>query len=301
MKIVILSQNAQLYSTRRLVEAAQARGHEVSVVDPLRCYMRISSRKPTVHYRDFVLSEVDAVIPRVGASITFYGVAVVRQFEMGKVFTLNDSLSITRSRDKLRCLQILAMEGFDLPITSFAHSTKMTGQLIDMVGGAPLIVKLLEGTQGKGVILGQSREAAESLIESFRTMNAHFLVQEFISESEGSDIRCFVIGDQVVAAMRRVAKSGEFRANIHRGGRAEAVEITEQERELALKAARAMGLTVAGVDILRSNRGPLILEVNSSPGLEGIEGATEKNIAGLMIEHVEKHALLGNPIPTGRG
>lgn len=293
MKILVLSRNARLYSTRRIIEAAETRGHSVIVVDPLKCYMRLSSRKPTIHYGDHILNDVDAVIPRIGASITFYGTAVLRQFEMARIYTLNTSLAISRARDKLRSLQIMASEGIELPITGFAHSTKQTDHLIDMVGGAPLIVKLLEGTQGAGVVLAQTREAAASVIESFRTMDAYFLVQEFVSEAKGCDLRCFVVGDEVVASMERKAKAGEFRANLHRGGTARSIEISEEEREMALKATRTMGLTISGVDILRTPEGPKILEVNSSPGLEGIERASGKDIAGKMIEYIEDFADIG--------
>lgn len=292
MKFLILSRNPRLYSTRRLVSAAEERGHKVSVVDPLKCYMRLSSRKPTVHFGDTILSDFDAVIPRIGASITFYGTAVLRQFEMSRIYTLNTSLAISRSRDKLRSLQIMASEGIELPITGFAHSTKQTDHLIEMVGGAPLIVKLLEGTQGAGVVLAQTREAAASVIESFRTMDAYFLVQEFVSEAKGCDLRCFVIGDQVVASMERKAKAGEFRSNLHRGGTARIIELSPDEKEMALKATRTLGLTVAGVDILRTPSGPKILEVNSSPGLEGIEKASGCDIAGRMIEYLEDYAKL---------
>ena len=288
MKIAILSRNSGLYSTKRLVEAGKARGHEIEVIDTLKCYMNITSTKPMVHYQNRNLDDFDAIIPRIGASITFYGTAVIRQFEMMGVFSLNESVSITRARDKLRSLQLLSRKGLGLPITGFAHSTKMTQELIKLVGGAPLVIKLLEGTQGKGVVLAETEGAAESVIDAFREMDANILVQEFIKEARGSDIRCFVIGDQVVASMMRTAKEGEFRSNLHRGGTAKIVEITKEERQAALDATKALGLNLAGVDMLRSSRGPLIMEVNSSPGLNGIETATGKDVAGMLIEYLER-------------
>lgn len=288
MKIAILSRSQSLYSTKRLVEAGRARGHEVEVIDTLKCYMDITSTKPMVHYQDRVLDDFDAIIPRIGASITFYGTAVIRQFEMMGVFSLNESVAISRARDKLRSLQLLSRKGLGLPITGFAHNTKMTDQLIKLVGGAPLVVKLLEGTQGKGVVLAETDAAAESVIDAFREMNANILVQEFIKEARGTDIRCFVVGDQVVASMMRTAKEGEFRSNLHRGGTAKIIEITPEERQAALDATKALGLNLAGVDMLRSKRGPLIMEVNSSPGLNGIETATGKDVAGMIIEYMEK-------------
>lgn len=286
MKIGILSRDASIYSTKRLVEVARARGHKVRVVDVLSCFMNINPNQPDVHYRDEIL-EFDAIIPRIGNSVTFYGTAVVRQFEMGGVHSLNGSLAIVRARDKLRAHQVLARKGLGMPSTSFAHSTHNTGDLISLVGGAPLIVKLLNSTQGKGVILAETKKAAESVIEAFRGLDAHFLVQEFIKEAGGADIRCFVIGDKVVASMMRKAAEGDFRSNLHSGGSAEKVKITPKERKLAVAATKAMGLQVAGVDIVRSHRGPLILEVNSSPGLQGIEGTTGKDVASLMIEYLE--------------
>ncbi|NLO79884.1 MAG: 30S ribosomal protein S6--L-glutamate ligase [Xanthomonadaceae bacterium] len=300
MNILVLSRSPELYSTRRLVEAGSERGHRVRVVDPLRCYMNISSR-PTVHYMGEELSGFDAVIPRIGASITFYGTAVVRQFEMMGVFTLNESVAISRSRDKLRSLQLLSRKGIGLPVTAFGYSPDDTRDLIQLVGGAPLVIKLLEGTQGKGVVLAETDQAAESVIDAFRGLKAYFLTQEFIAEAKGADIRCFVIGDRVVAAMKRQAKDGEFRSNLHRGGTAMAVKITPQERATAVRAARTMGLNVAGVDLMRSHHGPVVLEVNSSPGLEGIESATGKNIAGLIIEFIEKNARPGRTKTRGRG
>ncbi len=288
MKIAILSRSTSLYSTKRLVEAGKARGHEIEVIDTLKCYMDITSTKPMVHFQNRTLDDFDAIIPRIGASITFYGTAVIRQFEMMGVFSLNESVAISRARDKLRSLQLLSRKGLGLPITGFAHNTKMTSALIKLVGGAPLVIKLLEGTQGKGVVLAETDSAAESVIDAFREMNANILVQEFIKEARGSDIRCFVVGDQVVASMMRTAKEGEFRSNLHRGGTAKIIEITPEERQAALDATKALGLNLAGVDMLRSSRGPLIMEVNSSPGLNGIETATGKDVAGMIIEYLEK-------------
>jgi ribosomal protein S6--L-glutamate ligase len=301
MKIVILSRNKSLYSTRRMLEAAKARGHEAVVVDHLRCYMNIASHKPAVHYRGGPLEGVDAVIPRIGASVTFYGTAVLRQFEMMGVYPLNESVAISRSRDKLRSLQLLSRKGVGLPITGFAHSPDDTDGLLSIAGGAPVVIKLLEGTQGIGVVLAETRKAAESVIEAFRGLDANFLVQEFIAESKGSDIRCLVIGDKVVASMQRQGKEGEFRSNLHRGGTAKLIRITPEERATAIRSARIMGLNVAGVDIIRSNHGPVVLEVNSSPGLEGIETTTGKDIAGLIIEHIEKNAKKGRTQTRGKG
>ncbi|WP_078118861.1 30S ribosomal protein S6--L-glutamate ligase [Thiosocius teredinicola] len=288
MKIAILSRNPKLYSTRRLVEAAQQRGHEVEVLDVLRCYMNITSNKPGVHYKGQEISGFDAVIPRIGASVTFYGTAVLRQFEMMGTFPLNESVAISRSRDKLRSLQLLSRKGVGLPVTGFAHKPDDVEDLIKMVGGAPLVIKLLEGTQGIGVVLAETHKAAESVIEAFMGLQANILVQEFIKEAGGADIRCFVIGDKVVAAMKRQGKEGEFRSNLHRGGSASLIRITPEERSTAVRAAKTMGLNVAGVDLLRSNHGPVVMEVNSSPGLEGIEKATEKDIAAIQIQFIEK-------------
>ncbi|MCB1734071.1 MAG: 30S ribosomal protein S6--L-glutamate ligase [Gammaproteobacteria bacterium] len=288
MKIAILSRNPKLYSTRRLIEAAQERGHEVRVLDVLRCYMNITSRRPTIHYKGEVLSGFDAVIPRIGASVTFYGTAVLRQFEMMGVMPLAESVAISRSRDKLRSLQLLAREGIGLPVTGFAHKPDDIQDLMKMVGGAPAVIKLLEGTQGIGVVLAETTKAAESVIEAFMGLQANILVQEFIKEAGGADIRCFVVGGKVVAAMKRQGKEGEFRSNLHRGGSANLTRLTPEERSTAVRAARIMGLDVAGVDILRSNHGPVVMEVNSSPGLEGIETATGKDVAGLIIQFMEK-------------
>lgn len=301
MKIAVLSRNPKLYSTHRLVEAAKARGHEVHVLDVLRCYMNITSLKPEVHYNGEILTGFDAVIPRIGASVTFYGTAVLRQFEMMSVYPLNESVAISRSRDKLRALQLLSRKGIGLPVTGFAHRPDDVSDLIKMVGGAPLVIKLLEGTQGIGVVLAETQKAAESVIEAFLGMNANILVQEFIKEAGGADIRCFVVGDKVVAAMKRQGKEGEFRSNLHRGGSANLIRISPAERATAVRAAKTMGLNVCGVDLLRSNHGPVVMEVNSSPGLEGIENATGKDIATMIIEFIEKNARQGKTKTRGRG
>jgi len=301
VKIAVLSRNKRLYSTRRLLEAGRARGHQVSVVDPLKCYMDIASMRPGIYHRGKRLEGLNAVIPRIGASVTFYGTAVLRQLEMMGVFPLNESVAISRSRDKLRALQLLAREGIGLPVTGFAHDVENTQDLIDLVGGAPLVVKLLEGAQGKGVVLAETRKAAESVIDAFRELDAEFLVQEFITEAGGADIRCFVVGERVVAAMQRQAREGEFRSNLHRGGTASLTRLTPEERSTAVRAARIMGLNVAGVDVLRSHHGPVVLEVNSSPGLEGIEHATGKDIADMMIQFIEKHAAQQKTRTRGRG
>jgi ribosomal protein S6--L-glutamate ligase len=288
MKIAILSRNKNLYSTSRLVAAAEERGHEVKVVDVLRCYMNITSLKPTIHYRGEVLEGFDAVIPRIGASVTFYGTAVLRQFEMMNVFPLNESVAITRSRDKLRSAQLLARKGVGMPVTGFAHNPDDIEDLIKEVGGAPLVIKLLEGTQGIGVVLAETKKAAESVIQAFMGLKANIMVQEFIKEAGGADIRCFVVGGKVVAAMKRQGPEGEFRSNLHRGGSANLVRLTPGERATAVRAAKIMGLEVCGVDILRSNHGPLVMEVNSSPGLRGIEEASNKDVAGTIIQYMEK-------------
>ncbi len=290
MKIIILSRRRSLYSTRRLVEAAENRGHEVRVIDPLRCYMNLKAGKPTIYFKGEDLSGYDAVIPRIGASITFYGTAVVRQFEMMGVYVQNESQGITRARDKLRSMQLLSREGIGLPVSGFAHSPDDTEGLVNLISDPPFIIKLLEGTQGKGVVLAETRKAAESVIDAFRNLDAYFLVQEFIEEAKGADLRCFVVGNKVVAAMKRKAKEGEFRSNLHRGGKATQVPLTEEECATALKAAEIMGLDVAGVDLIQGRRGPLVLEVNSSPGLEGIEKSTSLDVAGMIIEHIEKNA-----------
>lgn len=290
MRIAILSQDANLYSTRRLIEAGRQRGHDVQQINYLRCYMNITSHKPIVVYQGHPLEGIDAVIPRIGASKTFYGTAVVRQFEVMGVFSANESQAISRSRDKLRCLQILAREGIGLPVTGFAHATEDIDGLIETVGGAPLVIKLLEGTQGIGVVLAETKQAAKSVIEAFRGLEANILVQEFIKEAKGADIRCFVVGGKVIAAMKRQGAEGEFRSNLHRGGSAEKVKLTPEERSTAVRAAKAMGLRVAGVDLLRSDRGPVVMEVNSSPGLEGIETAADIDVASKIVEFIEKNA-----------
>jgi len=288
MKIAILSRNKALYSTRRLIEAAEQRGHEVRVLDALRCYMNITSTNPSIHYRGEDLKGFDAVIPRIGASITFYGAAVLRQFEMMNVFPLNESVAITRSRDKLRSTQLLARKGIGLPVTGFANNPDDIKDLISEVGGAPLVIKLLEGTQGIGVVLAETHKAAESVIQAFMGLNANIMVQEFIKEAGGSDLRCLVIDGKVVAAMKRQGAEGEFRSNLHQGGSATLAKLTPEERSTAVRAAKIMGLNVCGVDILRSNHGPVVMEVNSSPGLEGIEGASGKDVADLIIQCIER-------------
>ena len=301
MKIAILSRNKNLYSTRRLIEAAEGRGHEVHVFDVLRCYMNITSMRPSIHYKGEELTGFDAVIPRIGASVTFYGTAVLRQFEMMGVYPLAESVAITRSRDKLRSLQLLARKGIGLPVTGFAHSPDDVQDMLNMVGGAPAVIKLLEGTQGIGVVLAETRKAAESVIEAFMGLKANILIQEFIKEAGGADIRCLVIGGKVVAAMKRQGKEGEFRSNLHRGGSASVIRLTPEERSTAVRAAGIMGLNVCGVDILRSNHGPVVMEVNSSPGLEGIENATQKDVAGMVIEFIEKNGKPNKTRTKGRG
>jgi len=301
MKIAILSRNQKLYSTRRLVEAAVERGHDAQIFDHLRCYMNITSMRPSIHYKGEKLESFDAVIPRIGASVTFYGTAVLRQFEMMGVYPLNESVAISRSRDKLRSVQLLARKGIGLPVTGFAHNPDDINDLLDSVGGDQFVIKLLEGTQGIGVVLAENRKAAESVIEAFFGLNANILVQEFIKEAGGADIRCFVVDSKVVAAMKRQGKEGDFRSNLHRGGSAEVVRITPEERSTAVRAAAILGLNVAGVDLIRSNHGPLVMEVNSSPGLEGIERATGKDIAGIIIRFIEKNAKVGHTNTRGKG
>ncbi|MFY9997681.1 MAG: 30S ribosomal protein S6--L-glutamate ligase [Leclercia sp.] len=299
MKIAILSRDGTLYSCKRLREAGHKRGHLVEVLDPLSCYMNISPAASSIHYKGRQLPHYDAVIPRIGSAITFYGTAALRQFELLGSYPLNESVAITRARDKLRSLQLLARQGIDLPITGIAHSPDDTSDLIEMVGGAPLVVKLVEGTQGIGVVLAETRQAAESVVDAFRGLNAHILVQEYIQEAKGRDIRCLVVGDEVVAAIERQAKEGDFRSNLHRGGVARVAEITPREREIALKSAHTLGLDIAGVDILRADRGPLVMEVNASPGLEGIENTTGVDVAGKMIDWIERHATPEFCLKTG--
>lgn len=290
MKIVILSQNPDLYSTKRLVEAGSVKGHDMLVIDHAKCDLIIEKKKPGLTYQGKEVEEVDGVIPRIGSSITFYGTAVVRQFEMMKVFSAVESQALVRSRDKLRSLQILSRAGLGLPKTVFSNYSKDVGAIIDKAGGAPVVIKLLEGTQGLGVVLADNRNSAESILEAFNGLQARVIVQEYIKEAKGADIRAFVVDGVVVGAMKRQGKEGEFRSNLHRGGSASIIELTDEEENAAIKAARVMGLGVAGVDLLQSARGPLILEVNSSPGLEGIEAATGKDIAGQIIKYVERNA-----------
>jgi len=301
LKLAMLARNPGLYSHQRLVAAARARGHEIEIVDTLKCYMNIASHRPEVRYKGRSLEGFDAVIPRIGASITFYGLAVLRQFEMMGVYPLNESVAIGRSRDKLRCLQLLSRKGIGLPVTAFAHVTSQADDLIDMVGGTPLIVKLLEGTQGIGVVLAETRSSARSMIEAFGGVEANIMVQEFIKEAGGTDVRAFVIGGKVVAAMQRKGAPGDFRSNLHRGGQAQAIKITPEERSTAVRAAKILGLNVCGVDMLRSNHGPVVMEVNSTPGLEGIETATGKDIAGMIIEFLEKNAAPNKTKTRGEG
>ena len=286
MKLAILSRNAKLYSTQRLVQAARERGHTVRVLDPLRCYMKIAPKQFQLNYKGKVLGPQDAVLPRIGASITRYGTAVLRQFEMMGAYTPNSSDAILRARDKLRCHQLLAGEGIGLPATVSGDNPDDTADLLSLLGKPPHVIKLNEGSQGAGVVLAERLSASRSVVEAFRGLYANFLVQEFVAEAEGADIRCFVVGDRVVAAMRRQAEAGEFRSNLHRGGQASRIRLTKAERETALRAAKVMGLEVAGVDLLRSRKGPLVLEVNSSPGLEGIETTTGVDVAGAIIVHI---------------
>ncbi|MEC3878743.1 30S ribosomal protein S6--L-glutamate ligase [Parapedobacter sp. 10938] len=292
MKIAVLSTIKSLYSTRRLVDAAQLRGHECVVIDHGQCYVGIRQGQPSIHYKGQHLTDIDAIIPRIGASVTFYGSAIVRQFEVMGVISANPSQAITRSRDKLRCMQILSGAGLGMPITGFARRTHDVDDLIKMVGGPPLVIKLLEGTQGIGVVLAETKKAASSVIEAFYGLGNNILIQEYIKESRGTDIRAFVVDGKVVGAMRRTAKEGEFRSNLHRGGTAELIKLNKTERETAVRAAKELGLTVCGVDMLPSDRGPLVLEVNSSPGLEGIEKATNKDIAGTIIAFLEKQYII---------
>ena len=301
MKIALMTRNPRLYSHQRLIAAAEARGHEIVPVDYLRCYMNITSSRPELRYMGAALEGFDAVIPRNAASHTFYGLAVLRQFEMMGVYPLNESVAIGRSRDKLRSLQLLARDGVGLPVTAFAHDTTRTEEVLQMVGGAPVVVKLLEGTQGIGVVLGETHKSAKSVIEAFHGADVNILVQEFIKEAEGEDVRAFVIGGKVVAAMTRKGAEGEFRSNLHRGGSAQPARISPDERATAITAARSMGLNVCGVDMLRSARGPVVMEVNSSPGLEGIENSTKVDVADSIIAHLEKHARPGRTRTRGKG
>lgn len=299
LKIAILSRNKNLYSTKRLIESIEKRGHRALVLDHLKCDIVMEQDNPTIYYNGEKIENVNAIIPRIGASVTFYGAAVVRQFEMMNVPSVVESQALVRSRDKLRSLQILARSNVGMPKTVFTNYSKEVTKLIDSVGGAPLIVKLLEGTQGYGVVLAPTKKAAESIIEAFHSMKARVIVQEFISEAKGADIRAFVIGNKVVGAMKRQGKEGEFRSNLHQGGSGTLIKLSKKERNVALTAAKAMNLSIAGVDMLQSERGPLVLEVNSSPGLEGIEKTTGKDIAAEVIKYVEKLVEQSNK-KTGR-
>jgi len=301
MKIMMLARNPDLYSHRRLVEAALERGHDIDVFDTLRCYMNITSHRPELRYGGEKISDYDAVIPRIGASITFYGTAVLRQLEMMGVYPLNESVAIGRSRDKLRSMQLLARDGVGLPVTAFAHDTSKTDEVIEIAGGAPVVIKLLEGTQGVGVVLGETHRSAKSIVEAFRGAKVNILVQEFIKEAGATDIRALVVGGKVVASMQRTGSEGDFRSNLHRGGRAQKIKITAAERATAVRAAKTMGLNVCGVDMLRSNHGPVVMEVNSSPGLEGVETATNIDVAGKIVEFLEKNAKPGKTKTKGKG
>lgn len=301
MKIALLTRNARLYSHRRIMEAAVARGHEIALIDYLRCYMNITSQRPELRHQGESLTGFDAVIPRIAASHTFYGLAVLRQFEMMGVFPLNESVAIGRSRDKLRSLQILSRDGIGLPVTAFTNDAGRTDEVIELVGGSPVVIKLLEGTQGIGVVLGETHKSAKSVIEAFHGAEIAILVQQYIQEANGRDIRALVIGSKVIAAMQRTGAAGEFRSNLHRGGHADEVKITAEERSTATRAARAMGLNVCGVDMLRSNHGPVVMEVNSSPGLEGIEQSTGVDVATKIVAFLEKHARPGRTGTKGRG
>ena len=301
MRLAMLARNANLYSHKRLVEAAHSRGHTIDVINTLHVHMNITSNRPLLRFGGKTLPLYDAVIPRIGASVTHYGLAVLRQFEMQGVFPLNESVAIGRSRDKLRALQLLARAGIGLPVTAFAHGPRKAEDVIQEVGGAPVVIKLVEGTQGLGVILAETEASAKSIIEAFSAANVNILVQEYIKEAEGSDVRAFVVGGRVVAAIRRVGKPGEFRSNLHRGGAAEEANISDDERTTAVKAAAVLGLNVAGVDMLRSNRGPVVLEVNSSPGIKGIEEATKADVAGEMIAFIEQAARHGGTQTRGHG
>ena len=301
MKLVMLARSPALYSHRRIIEAARERGHEIDVINTLQVHMKITSSRPTLMHGGKTLPRYDAVIPRIGASITHYGLAVLRQFEMQGTYPLNESVAIGRSRDKLRALQLLAREGIGLPVTAFAHDPRRAEDVIKEVGGTPCVIKLLEGTQGRGVILAETAASARSIIEAFSAANTNILVQEYIKEADGTDIRALVVDGEVVASMQRTCGSGEFRANLHRGGTAEPVSITEEERTTALRSAEVLGLNVAGVDMLRSSRGPVVVEVNSSPGIEGMEKATGADLAGAMLDFLERRAGFGETRTRGVG
>ncbi len=301
MKIALMTRNANLYSHKRLIEVAEERGHEIDPIDYLRCYMNITSHRPELRFMGERLLGYDAVIPRIAASRTFYGLAVLRQFEMMGVWPVNESVAIGRSRDKLRSMQLLSRDGIGLPVTAFAHDTKQTDEVIKIAGGAPVVVKLLEGTQGIGVVLGETHNSAKSVVEAFRGANINILVQEFIKEAEGTDIRALVIGGKVIASMERKGAADDFRSNLHRGGSARSIRITPEERSTAIRAAKSMGLNVAGVDMLRANHGAVVMEVNSSPGIEGIEKATGIDVATKMIEFMEKNQKPGKTKTRGKG
>jgi ribosomal protein S6--L-glutamate ligase len=301
MKIAMMARNANLYSHKRLKEAAEARGHQLDIIDTLRCYMNIASRKPDIYYNGEKLPKYDAVIPRIGASVTFYGLAVLRQFEMQGVYPLNESVAIGRSRDKLRSMQLLARDGIGLPVTTFAHDPKQTEEVLKVAGDAPIVIKLLEGTQGIGVVLADTNRSAKSVIEAFRGASVNILVQEFIKEAGGTDIRALVVGGRVIAAMQRTGAADDFRSNLHRGGSASTIKISPEERSTAIRSAKSMGLNVCGVDMLRANHGPVVMEVNSSPGLEGVENATGIDVAGKIIEHLEAKAQPGKTRTRGKG
>lgn len=301
MKIAMMARNPNLYSHRRLKEAAEARGHELNIINTLRCYMNIVSRRPEIYYNGEKLEGYHAVIPRIGASVTFYGLAVLRQFEMMGTYPLNESVAIGRSRDKLRSMQLLARDGIGLPVTTFAHDPKQTEEVLELAGGAPIVIKLLEGTQGIGVVLADTKRSAKSVVEAFRGAGVNILLQEFIKEAGGTDIRAIVVGGKVIAAMKRTGAEGDFRSNLHRGGSAQVIKLTPEERSTAVRAAKCMGLNVCGVDMLRAHHGPVVMEVNSSPGLEGVEKATGLDVAGKIIEHLEQSAPTGTTKTRGRG
>jgi ribosomal protein S6--L-glutamate ligase len=301
MKMAMLARNPNLYSHKRLKEAAEARGHTLDIINTLRCYMNIASRRPEVYYNGEKLEGYDAIIPRIGASVTFYGLAVLRQFEMQGVYPLNESVGIGRSRDKLRSMQLLARDGIGLPVTTFAHDPKQTDEVLELAGGAPVVIKLLEGTQGIGVVLADTKRSAVSVVEAFRGAGVNILLQEFIKEAGGTDIRAIVVGGKVVAAMKRTGSKDDFRSNLHRGGSAEVIKLSPEERSTAIRSAKSMGLNVCGVDMLRSNHGPVVMEVNSSPGLEGVEKATGLDIAGKIIEYIEKNAKPNATKTKGKG
>lgn len=301
MKLVMLARNPTLYSHKRIVEAARSRGHSIDVINTLHVHMNITSSKPLLRHGGKTLGMYDAIIPRIGASVTHYGLAVLRQFEMQGVFPLNESVAIGRSRDKLRALQLLAREGIGLPVTAFAHGPRMAEDVIKEVGGVPCVIKLLEGTQGMGVVLAETQASAKSIIEAFSAANINILVQEYIKEAAGSDVRALVVGGEVIASMKRTGRAGDFRSNLHRGGKAEKAELSADEKQTAIRSAEILGLNVCGVDMLRAKRGPVVLEVNSSPGIEGIEEATGADVAGAMIRFLERRSTPGDTGTKGSG